>query len=77
MAHTMPRVGFEPMILALERAKTVHALDHAAIMNGFILLSVQNIVFLNLQILCLEVVEGDISGIVHSPTFLKEEPLRE
>jgi hypothetical protein len=26
----MPLVGFEPMILVFERAKTVHALDRAA-----------------------------------------------
>jgi hypothetical protein len=26
----MPRVGFEPKISAFERAKTFHALDHAA-----------------------------------------------
>jgi hypothetical protein len=26
----MPRAGFEPMILVFERAKTFHALDHAA-----------------------------------------------
>jgi hypothetical protein len=26
----MPRVGFEPMIVVFERAKTVHALDRAA-----------------------------------------------
>jgi hypothetical protein len=26
----MPRVGFEPTISMFERAKTVHALDHAA-----------------------------------------------
>jgi hypothetical protein len=25
----MPRVGFEPTIPVFERAKTVHALDHA------------------------------------------------
>jgi hypothetical protein len=28
----MPRVGFEPTILLLERTKTVHALAHAATM---------------------------------------------
>jgi hypothetical protein len=26
----MPRVGFEPAIPVFERAKSVHALDHAA-----------------------------------------------
>jgi hypothetical protein len=31
---TMPRVGFEPMILAFERTKTFHALDHAANVIG-------------------------------------------
>jgi hypothetical protein len=30
----MPRVGFEPRIPAFERAKTVHALDRAAIVIG-------------------------------------------
>jgi hypothetical protein len=30
----MPRVGFEPMIPAFERAKTVHALDRAATVIG-------------------------------------------
>jgi hypothetical protein len=30
---SMPRVGFEPMIPASERAKTVHALDRAATVN--------------------------------------------
>jgi hypothetical protein len=30
----MPRVGFEPTIPALERAKTVHALDRAANVIG-------------------------------------------
>jgi hypothetical protein len=30
----MPRVGFEPMIAAFERAKTVHALDHTATVIG-------------------------------------------
>jgi hypothetical protein len=32
----MPPVGFEPTIPASERAKTVHALDRAAIVTGFI-----------------------------------------
>jgi hypothetical protein len=31
---SMPWVGFEPMILASERAKTVHALDHWATVIG-------------------------------------------
>jgi hypothetical protein len=32
----MPRVGFEPMIPVLERAKTIHALDEAAnVLGGF------------------------------------------
>jgi hypothetical protein len=31
----MSRVGFEPMIPAFERAKTVHALDRAATVIGF------------------------------------------
>jgi hypothetical protein len=32
----MPRVGFEPTILAFERAKTVHTLDRAAtVIGGF------------------------------------------
>jgi hypothetical protein len=30
----MPRVGFEPMILVFERAKTVHALDRVTTMIG-------------------------------------------
>jgi hypothetical protein len=30
----MPSVGFEPMIPASERAKTVHALDRAATVTG-------------------------------------------
>jgi hypothetical protein len=30
----MPRVGFEPMIPASKRAKTVHALDHSATVTG-------------------------------------------
>jgi hypothetical protein len=32
----MHRVGFEPKIPVLERAKTVHALDHAATVIGII-----------------------------------------
>jgi hypothetical protein len=32
----MPRVGFKPKIQAFERAKTVHALDSAAIVIGHI-----------------------------------------
>jgi hypothetical protein len=32
----MCRVGFEPTILVFERAKTVHALDRAAIVTGSI-----------------------------------------
>jgi hypothetical protein len=31
---SMPRVGFEPMIPALERAKTIHPLDRAANVIG-------------------------------------------
>jgi hypothetical protein len=31
---SMTRVGFEPTIPAFQRAKTVHALDHAATLNG-------------------------------------------
>jgi hypothetical protein len=31
---SMPRVGFEPTIPAVERTKTVHALDHAASVIG-------------------------------------------
>jgi hypothetical protein len=31
----MPRLGFELTIPVLERAKTVHALDHAAAVSGF------------------------------------------
>jgi hypothetical protein len=30
----MPRVGFEPTIPVFERAKTVHALDRAAVVIG-------------------------------------------
>jgi hypothetical protein len=31
----MPEVGFEPMITASERLKTVHALNHSATVTGF------------------------------------------
>jgi hypothetical protein len=31
---SMPRVGFEPVILVFKRAKTVHALDRAATVLG-------------------------------------------
>jgi hypothetical protein len=34
----MPRVGFEPTIPVFERAKTVHALDRAATVIGFLML---------------------------------------
>jgi hypothetical protein len=30
----MPRVGFEPMIPEIQRAKAVHALDRAATVTG-------------------------------------------
>jgi hypothetical protein len=40
----MARVGFEPMIPELERAKTVHALDRAATVIGATLYSSSNIV---------------------------------
>jgi hypothetical protein len=33
----MPSVGFEPAILASERAKTVHALDCSATVTGSLL----------------------------------------
>jgi hypothetical protein len=36
---SMPRVGFEPMIAVLERAKTVHGLDRAATAIGIILVN--------------------------------------
>jgi hypothetical protein len=32
----MPRVGFEPTIPMFKRAKTVHALDRAATVFGFL-----------------------------------------
>jgi hypothetical protein len=32
----MPRVGFEPKIPVFERVKTVHALDRAATMIGYL-----------------------------------------
>jgi hypothetical protein len=32
----MPRVGFEPVIPVLKRAKTVHALDRAATVMGIL-----------------------------------------
>jgi hypothetical protein len=32
----MPRVGFKPMIPMFERAKTIHALDRATTVIGFI-----------------------------------------
>jgi hypothetical protein len=35
----MPRVEFEPTTPVLERAKTVHALDRAATVSGFTLLT--------------------------------------
>jgi hypothetical protein len=34
----MPQVGFEPSIAVFERAKTIHALDSAAIVIGIVLL---------------------------------------
>jgi hypothetical protein len=34
----MPRVGFEPMVPASARAKTVHALDRSAAVTGVTLL---------------------------------------
>jgi hypothetical protein len=33
---SMPRVGFEPAIPVFEQAKTVHALDRAATVFGYI-----------------------------------------
>jgi hypothetical protein len=40
----MPRVGFEPTILAFERANTVHALDCAATVIGLVsLVTVNNV----------------------------------
>jgi hypothetical protein len=36
----MPRVGSEPTIPVSERAKTVHASDHAAIVTGFYIIIV-------------------------------------
>jgi hypothetical protein len=33
----MPYVGFEPTILASERAKAVHALDRSATVTGLII----------------------------------------
>jgi hypothetical protein len=33
----MPRVGFDPTIPVFERAKAFHALDHAAVVIGFLL----------------------------------------
>jgi hypothetical protein len=38
----MPRVGFEPTIQVLERAKTVHALDGAATVIGCLISSRRN-----------------------------------
>jgi hypothetical protein len=35
----MPQVGFEPTIPVFKRAKTVHALDHAATVIGTELLN--------------------------------------
>jgi hypothetical protein len=35
----MPRVGFEPTIQELERAKTFHASDPAATLIGIVLVS--------------------------------------
>jgi hypothetical protein len=34
----MPYVGFEPMIPASERAKTVHALDRSATVTGSLII---------------------------------------
>jgi hypothetical protein len=36
----MPGVGFEPTIPVFERAKTVHALDYAATVIGFITVTI-------------------------------------
>jgi hypothetical protein len=53
----MPRVGFEPMIPAFERRKTVHALERAAIVIGQLLTSgllILKVVCLGIQFLYLE-----------------------
>jgi hypothetical protein len=39
----MPRMGLEPMIPGFERAKTVHALDRAATVIGFVIFYKQKI----------------------------------
>jgi hypothetical protein len=39
----MPEVGFEPMITAFERAKSVHALDGAATVIGKTIIYFNNI----------------------------------
>jgi hypothetical protein len=39
----LPRVGFEPMIPALERARTVHALDRAATVISISTASIQKL----------------------------------
>jgi hypothetical protein len=38
----MPRVGFEPIIAASKRAKTVHALDHSATATGLTTITYNN-----------------------------------
>jgi hypothetical protein len=38
----MPRVGFEPTILASKRAKTVHGLDHLATVTSVDGISIEN-----------------------------------
>jgi hypothetical protein len=40
---SMPQVGFERTIPAFERAKTVHALDHAATLIGFFVLTLKEL----------------------------------
>jgi hypothetical protein len=40
----MPQVGFEPTFPAFERAKTVHALDRAVTVIGYIKIKLFNII---------------------------------
>jgi hypothetical protein len=45
----MPQVGFEPTIPAFKRAKTVHALDRAAIVIGWVCMQITSITSLGIQ----------------------------
>jgi hypothetical protein len=58
----MPQVGFKPTIPMFERAKTIHALEHAATVIGFespywIIIQNQNNVPLNIRVKQWEILE--------------------